>query len=176
MQERIIMAKDDWLAELEGEIQHNGPVVIRPRAKASVQDKMTLPFFLLFLVLAIALTGAIIWKNRNSVPNYLDTSPYATYQERMPSRQQIPPYQYQNDNREIKEIRDATTKVWQRVRWNSDIIHLMAVVDNHNAAVVKNGYPKSDLIYINEDWTINRIPKYLDFTEADREFLRKFVR
>jgi hypothetical protein len=36
--------------------------------------------------------------------------------------------------------------------------------------------PKSELIFINGDWTIDKIPNKIHLDQSDQEFLKKFLR
>ena len=53
---------------------------------------------------------------------------------------------------------------------------LLAIIHNNNTCVLRNNYSKRDLIYLNTDWTINEIPKHIEFNKDDKEFIKQFVR
>lgn len=158
------MTKENWLDELEDTIDDQTPQ-LRPVVKSD-QDKLTLPLFLLFLVVSVGLVGAYVWKKNSTYatryqPNVITQSP-----------SNGPNYNYRSYQKDVDEVRKATEKVWDKTKWNTDKMRLIAVINNHNTAVVKNNYAKSDLIYINEDWTINRLPNHLNLSEDDKEWLR----
>lgn len=67
---------------------------------------------------------------------------------------------------EVKPIRSVET----------DRLALFAIVNNNNMAVVKFGYPKQDIIFINSDWTIDRMPPHVQLGKEDEEFVRRFVK
>lgn len=70
----------------------------------------------------------------------------------------------------------AAQKIWERTKWNSERMTLLATLNNHNLLVLANGHPKSELIFINPDWTINRLPDRIKLDSADIEFMKKFLR
>lgn len=53
-------------------------------------------------------------------------------------------------------------------------VFMMGVMHNDNFAAVSRG--DKEFIYINNDWTINQLPRYVKLTAADREALQKMVR
>lgn len=59
---------------------------------------------------------------------------------------------------------------------HNDRMALLAIVNNNNMAVVKYGYPRKDIMFINEDWTIDRIPPHVQLNKDDEIFVRKFLK
>ena len=47
---------------------------------------------------------------------------------------------------------------------------------NENFSMIMKGADASDFIFFNRDWTLDRMPKYIELTEDDKEYLKKFVR
>jgi hypothetical protein len=70
----------------------------------------------------------------------------------------------------------AARKIWDRTKWNSDRMTLLATVNNHNLVVISQNYPKTELIFLNEDWTINRMPNRIQLDATDQAFIQQFVR
>lgn len=75
-----------------------------------------------------------------------------------------------------KQQKEEWDKLAAKVKWNSDRIALIGAVLNENYLILRNGYPTSHMIFFNHDWTIDRYPQYLQISEEDREFLKKYVR
>lgn len=50
---------------------------------------------------------------------------------------------------------------------------LLSCVINENLAVMEAG--KKDFVFIDRDWHLTRMPKYLDLTEEDKRWLSQFV-
>lgn len=57
-----------------------------------------------------------------------------------------------------------------------DKVAIVGLIQNNNLCVTKNNYPKEDYLYINEDWTINEMPRRLALTPEAKKFLGKFLR
>jgi hypothetical protein len=70
----------------------------------------------------------------------------------------------------------AAQKIWDVTKWTRDRMTLLATVNNHNLVVLQNNHPKTELIYLNSDWTINRLPDRISLDQSDQEFIKKFVK
>lgn len=81
--------------------------------------------------------------------------------------------QLQVDVAKIKQDMDVLTG---KVKWNSDRITLMGMILNENFVIMGNNYDRSHLIFFNADWTIDKMPRYLEIQEKDKEYLQKFVK
>ena len=57
-----------------------------------------------------------------------------------------------------------------------DRLVLLGIINNNNMAVMKYGYPRQDIIFINENWTIDRIPPHVQLSKKDEEFVRRFLK
>ena len=67
-------------------------------------------------------------------------------------------------------------KLSKKVDWNSQRIVLMGMVLNENFMIVRNNYNRGHLIFFNRDWTIDQMPHYLELSDDDREYLKKYVK
>lgn len=52
---------------------------------------------------------------------------------------------------------------------------LMGILINNNFAAIRDGH-EEDIVFLNGDWTIDKIPQRLTLTDKDREFLDKFIK
>jgi hypothetical protein len=77
---------------------------------------------------------------------------------------------------DIEKLRQDFDAMNNKLKWNSDRINLMGMLLNENFVIVSNGYDRSNLIFFNSDWTINKMPQYLDIQEKDKEYLQKFIK
>ena len=111
----------------------------------------------------MALVGTYLYKK-----DYLSITQY-----RSNARQQNLEYNYPRYNAPPEQ---KVNPIEKRSKWNTDAITLMGIVNNHNLSVAQNGFPRTDYIYINEDWTIDRIPNHVRLDEKSKEFLERFVR
>ena len=167
------MANHKWLDELESEIGSTTkkktprPVVVK-RVAPPAPQQFGAPLFLLVLLLAVTLVGTYLYKQGHFTfrTDYLQKYSQSQYTYR--------DYQYDRDERYRRT--DNGDELWRRSRWNSDVVTLMSIVNNHNLVVTQNGHPKSHYIYINEDWTIDRLPDHVYLDSQSRAFLERFVR
>lgn len=169
-----------WLDEINATVDNEqprakGPSRGRRLPKSAADDTAwSLPLFLLAVLLTVGLIGAVVWKrNGASVPA---VSANDFWRNQAPPTSPPPRYRDTVSQADFDQLRTTQEKIWERTKWNSDIITLMSIVDNHNLAVSQNGYPKSHYIYLNEDWTINRLPDYVQLDPETKAFLQKFVR
>lgn len=175
------MPSADWLADMQSEIE--GSTVPRRRSFSNFQanddTKWGLPLFLLAVLMTVGLVGAYLYRTRTAsvaqLPaqqGYYDPS-FWNNQTTM-----VPPPRYQDTitRQDLEAHQAAMTKIWDRTKWNTDIITLMSIVDNHNLQVDQKGYSKNYYLYINEDWTIDRIPECVQLSAQDRAWIQKFVR
>jgi len=179
---------DNLELEVEQEIDHDvrskGPSrheVGRPRfgqAQKSDEGKWGVALFVLAVMLTVGLVGAIVWKrNADSPFSWNIVQRDKDYYNSNNWRQESPPrYQDRISQRDFDQMREAQVKIWERTKWNTDVMTLMSIVDNHNLAVAQNNHPKSHYIYLNTDWTIDRIPQHVNLSAEDRAFLQKYVK
>lgn len=184
------MPKHTWIDDLEFEVEQEidprtkgpsrGDVVVRPRLKhsavASDDGKWGIALFVLAVMLTVGIVGAVVWKRNAAAGPYISHNSQWQAPPSVDRRDPPPRYSDYVTQTDFDELRKAQVKIWERTKWNTDIITLMSIVDNHNLAVSRNGYPKSHYIYLNTDWTIDRIPDHVNLSAEDRAFLEKFVK
>lgn len=74
------------------------------------------------------------------------------------------------------ELDSYVKELFKRSVWSMDRQRLISILWNHNTMVIKtNGYT-NDLILINGDWTIDRMPWLVALTNDDKEFLNRFLK
>lgn len=62
------------------------------------------------------------------------------------------------------------------VKSQAEKISLLGTVSNENAAITKHRFDPAFYTFINDDWTIDNMPRTLKLTEQDRIFLQKYIR
>jgi len=67
-------------------------------------------------------------------------------------------------------------KLTTKVQWNNDRLTLMGMLLNENFMIVRNNYNKGHLVFFNRDWTLDQMPHYLELSDDDKEYLKKFVK
>ena len=158
------------------------------------------PLLLFGLVLILVVGVFLAWKTKTEKnvlqPNWqAQQQPWNNLQQQGGSSspwnnsgpQQVNPWQNPTTNQPLEQkfellkkqyenIDTAAQKIWERTKWNSDRITLLATVNNHNLAVQQQNLPKIELIFLNSDWTINRLPNRIALDSNDQEFLKKFLK
>lgn len=59
------------------------------------------------------------------------------------------------------------------LRRNRNLLALVGSLHNENWCAVRNG--SRDYLYINHDWTIDRLPKYLTLSNSEREWFNNYL-
>ena len=162
-----------------------------PEVKKPLVDKYSQNLFLLALSLSIFLvavyqdkTGVRVFDVENwNVSEKLDTA-WTNIKNLWPKKVEetkpenptisppvCPPPPVNNDLDKFKADLEKS---------KTDLIHyaerqrLLAIIINNNAVAVKHGRP-NDVIILNRDWTITRLPSLLFLEAEDIEFLNKFL-
>jgi len=87
--------------------------------------------------------------------------------------------------KDVKKLNDGQLNLWKFAQHQSDSLQtkqdvlddrqtLMAILINNNFAAIRDGH-EEDIVFLNGDWTINKMPKRLTLTDKDREFLMRFI-
>jgi len=108
---------------------------------------------------------------------------FAESENKVPTRPDFTPMPPANNSSDIAQLKLDMAKMKQdmetmsgKLKWDSDRITLMGTLLNENFVIMGNNYDRSDLIFFNADWTIDKMPRYLQIQEKDREYLQKFVK
>lgn len=151
-----------------------------------MQDgSFNLPIFLVICILTISLIASYNWKSFGSV--YAQKMQQTNAQYAAMQRYQRDAYAQQDQQwdqyRQQEEVRrreyedqaeSAIRKTYGRTKSNRERITLLGILYNNNTAAARAG--RKDFIFLNEDWTIDRMPTYLALDAEDREFLSKYVK
>lgn len=73
-----------------------------------------------------------------------------------------------------KRLADRADKIEERLDRMADRLALLGTLHNENFSAVAAGRPK-EVIFIGRTWTINRLPRYLNMSKEDVDWLTKFV-
>jgi len=157
--------REEWEDKLEREIKD-----VKPEKKSSVLSYSIMIAFLIaaFLFVYDIKTGGISnWIKKNKTIVAEPTVP-------------LPPSKSDNGvlRTELEKMKDDNKRQFddlnRRVKWNNDRISLLATVQQENFLTIRNG--GNNFIYFNADWTIDRMPQYLELTPEDKEFLNKYLK
>ncbi len=165
-----VKAREDWENQLDQEIK-NIP-------SDNKQPVLGYAFIIVFLLGAVLFaydmkTGSISnWFN-----NWSKSKPTALI-ESTPTPPKVDDSQYRTMRSEFDRLKADNQKQFadleKRVKWNGDRITLLATVQQENFLTIRNG--TNNFIYFNADWTIDRMPQYLELTPEDKSFLEKYLK
>lgn len=105
-------------------------------------------------------------------PGMGQPQPYPPFQQ--------PPFQQPGGNPQVEQdvatLKQVTQLMWQTTKENQEKLTLLGVLSNQNFTVMQKNYPKSDMVFLNGDWTINKLPNHLYLDSEDRAFLERYLR
>lgn len=195
IKEELIMDKD-WLNDLEQNIkdtldEKTTPVTqaigIKSEEKTSERHNFMENITknenttIVMIIIALAAITYFVWQNKQQ-NMFADSSPMNIPNKNLQDYSSVPPWynkqlEPQDElQRKYEAIDAAAKKIWERTKWNTDKLILLSTINNNNVSVMQNNYPKSELVYLNPDWTISKMPKAIKLDEEDRLFLQKFLR
>jgi len=185
----------NWLKELEQDlkntktrpVQSRTPVQSKKKApkplpapvpepkiiykKVPDNNKWALPLFFLFLLLIVALFCVVKYKEEQTVQTQPAIPPVVVNPEPV---QPTPPTLVEDPR--IGNLTKFADKIWDRVKINTDRITLAGTLLNNNFSVDSKNLPRTKYVYLNDDWTIDKMPDQLSLDDNDREFLNKHMR
>jgi hypothetical protein len=161
---------------------NNMPSRFENKAKKTKKDGY-FGYYLVILCLIVAAGFVYNQKSNGAITSWVQNRIQISTPDRPvpqnPTLPSMPPdkssevAQLQVDVAKIKQDMDTLTG---KVKWNSDRITLMGILLNENFVIMSNNYDRSHLIFFNADWTIDKMPRYLEIQEKDKEYLQKFVK
>jgi len=185
----------DWLDELKEKVEQETGKPVPKRSVAVAQTTTSQPnnLVLFVVIFVLVLGGFWVFKLKSGglvslaqpqqqqwgYPQSYPQIPWTNPQVQPQQQWTVPPSndpQIEMLKRQYETLDAAARKIWERTKWNADRMTLLATINNHNLVVQQNNLPKTELILLNEDWTINRIPDRIKLDNADQEFMRQFLR
>jgi hypothetical protein len=174
-----------WIEDLESNIKNS--LGNKKKVAKSSQDPSLIWLFGVILLLAVGVFTVMKFKPPATQWQQPSSSASDWYAQQNPQQQPqgwtMPWQQQSSTDQKVDALKiqydkldSAAHKIWDRTKWNSDRMTLLATISNHNTVVIQQNYPKIELIYLNEDWTINRMPNRIALDKADQEFLKQFIR
>jgi hypothetical protein len=155
------------------------PVEIKP-VEDTPKDSGTWLFLILFLILGIT----IVWIYDDKTGGKIKSSIMSTFH----SKENVKPEEKELiSDAEVAKLKTELEKfrsenktvidaIQAKLNSNSSKIGLMGLLLNENFTMIMNGKDASDFVFFNRDWTLDRMPKYIEMTEDDKEYLKKFIR
>lgn len=77
---------------------------------------------------------------------------------------------------DVAALQASDTKLQEQLSVQSRRTAFLGMLHNNNFVILKNNYPKNDLVFFNRDWTIDNMPKYLTLTAEDQAYLERYLR
>lgn len=160
----------------------NMPSPFETKVKTKKKQDGYFGYYLIILCLMVAAGFVYNQKSDGAITRWVQNRIQISVPERPaqnPPLPVIPPdkssevAQLQTDVAKLKQDMDVLTG---KVKWNSDRITLTGTLLNENFVIMRNNYDRSHLIFFNADWTIDKMPRYLELQEKDKEYLQKYVK
>lgn len=174
-----------FIEEVEQELRNViGPA--KSKAKVNMNTNNTNVTFIIFMSFLLIIGGAAVWYVKEG-QKALPTPQYQNQYQNPNYYPQLNQPNYPQPSNDLNQKVDAlirqyqllsqnTQKIFERGQWTQDRMRLMGTINNHNLAVIQGNLPRNELIYLNEDWTIVRMPDRIYLDAETQEFLRKFIR
>lgn len=154
--------EEDWVNELEKELQGIKSTPSTTKKAASKDDN----FLVVFLLGLLCFLGYIVWENKKVV---IPTKPLIPVERINIEPKEQPQESTSELNSRIEALENSTKVSRERIAKLGSIVN-----NNFKSSQKFNNDP--DLIYFNKDWTIDKLPKYLDLTPAEREEINKWLK
>lgn len=151
----------------------------------------TWAFAILFLVLT--LTSLYIYDNKTggNIKKWATSFFHNSSSEKKSDKVEKPKVQENKpevlDDAEIAKLRAEVAKIktvnkaqydeiMAKLNTVSNKVVLMGLMLNENFNIIGQNIDYGDLIYFNRDWTLDKMPKYIELSDEDRDYLRKFIK
>ena len=186
---------NQWIEDIKNELTKAGEIKPIPQtiptvtAKAPVFDKYSQNLFLLALSLVILLaalyqdkTGQKIFDPQNWKVDVSFVSAWVSDVKEWFKKDEVivpPPSQPEPKpivvvNKDLDQVKIDLKKNKAAIKKYAEMQRLLAIISNNNAAAVRGGFP-NEVILLNRDWTISKLPTLLFLDEEDIKFLSKFL-
>jgi hypothetical protein len=74
-----------------------------------------------------------------------------------------------------EEIKKTIVDLDQKTKWNNDRIFILGLMSNENNLILQNDYDKNHLLFLDKDWKIDQEPHYIQISNEDRDYLKKYM-
>ncbi len=198
MFKRRTMKLEAWEIELKKQFETNDVepienVVQEPKSENVVQepeiistpvnsnqDNSTLFFLAILIILGISILFVYDYKTGGNIKKWMTSAFVSKHTEKI-DKEEI------SEDAEVAKLRTDLEKyksenknnidaLSAKLDTNSNKIGLMGLLLNENFSMIMKGEKSNDFIFFNRDWTLDRMPRYIDLTEDDKEYLKKYVK
>jgi len=172
----------DWLESMKSDLEKavkpkDSPDKVNESLNNSINGKANMEkkndwFFIGTAILLIFLIF-ITYKNKEGS----QFGPSTNIDQETPWQQEsVPQNRKETVEEQVVKLKEFSTKILEVTKGNIDKITLLGILQNNNSCVIKNNLPKSDLIFINSDWTIDKMPTAINLDDEDKNFLKQYVK
>ena len=133
---------------------------------AKNDERMFWALFLVASVLSLGVLGHFYSENTVKLPNIpLVSQPKADPSDR-----------YSDLLNKYNQAMDVNAKLYAQLQRTSDKLALLGTVMNNNFLVDQKNLPRTEYVYVNSDWTIDKMPNQMNFSPEDKEFFNKYLK
>jgi len=171
----------DWLEELEVDLRNaKSPTLSAQSLDGGIvvkKNKKEWKLWLSIVLIILLATSVSVWRHWSQNKDVFQETSYKIFQEDddvnlvIQSASTTPEA---NDNKS-SVTPTATVPLVPLDQLARDRLTLVAIVQNHNTQLLKSGANTDDLILINEDWTINKVPNRVVLSKNILGFLKQFI-
>lgn len=147
----------DWIRDLERELEGISP------SSRKIKSKEDNGHLIIFMFSLLVFLGFVVFNKFNT--NNVNSKPIV--QQNVPVIQD--PSYIPNQTSEYESLKRSIKRAHDKLR-------LLGSLQNNNFAVYNRYHPDSSYIYLNRDWTIDRVPGNLKLQDDDEEFFREYVK
>ena len=197
------MKLEPWEIVLREQLGINKPVAETPAPKPADNDKTgTAAFVLLLCVLGLSTIYLYDDKTGGSMKNWVLSRFHTTNnrvaeapREVIPSKPESAPVtpsvpaspSAPSNSGDVAKLRSDMEKqaaeykakydeVMGRLNSASQRMGLMGIMLNENFNILNQNPNRDQLMFFNRDWTLDRMPRYIELSADDVEYLKKYVR
>lgn len=72
-------------------------------------------------------------------------------------------------------INEKIDELDKKSEWNSFRIFVLGVLSNENNTILKNDIDKTELLFLQKDWQLDKQPNYVELDDSDIKYLKKYA-
>jgi hypothetical protein len=196
------MKLEPWEIELQNQLGSNLapevpktiPVPVEPEVVSEptpvveeTKGPGTWAFLILFTVLALSSLYIYDGKTGGKMKSWATSRFHTVPQEQKPKENKpVEQPKVEFEDAEVAKLRTELYKLKNENKAQYDAVMgklnavgnkvvLMGLLLNENFNIIRQSANYEDMVFFNKDWTLNKMPKYIDLSDDDREYLRKYV-
>lgn len=171
------MALEQWEIDLRNQLagiptRANAPAP-EPITRVVVKTKAVVPKWLLVVFIGVMVLGTL-YNYQLRTGKQIFAWPKVSWQPAFV--QEIHDLSAKTDmlRQDLNSLADKTNAIEKRTKLNNDRVAMLGAL--HNEQEISRIRGDGTTILFNQDWTINKMPKYLKLEPDDRQFLQERVK